>query len=130
MAPLIDDISLGGHDALPDYRTALSVGAVSVVAVDVLVPPAIRRIEALPEQADIEPAMVFSRASVPGRQRKMGRGEDGRRNGCREDGFLQMLCYVGENSTPARIVPTFDRGLFVSLALGLGKQSSCTLAGK
>jgi hypothetical protein len=63
VASAINDVAARGHDALADDRAFLRVWAALVVAVDVFVPPAIGRIEALPEWADIGAAVVFPRTA-------------------------------------------------------------------
>ena len=59
----MNDVAARSHDAFADDRAFLCIRAALVAAIDVFVPPAIGRIEALPQWADIEAAVVFSRAA-------------------------------------------------------------------
>jgi hypothetical protein len=68
---VIADVAAGCHDALADDRAFLRIRAMPIVAIYVFVPPAIGRIEALPQWSDIEAAVVFSRAAEFLRGRKV-----------------------------------------------------------
>jgi hypothetical protein len=68
VTPPIDDVTAGSHDALADDRTSLRI------AINGFAPPAIGRIEALPEWADVGAAVVFSRITELSRAHKVGRG--------------------------------------------------------
>src|SRR5215472_10834655 len=78
----VNDVAARSHDALADDRAFLRIPAALVVAIDVFVPAAIGRIEALPQRADIEAAVVFSRAAEFLHERKVRPGQDSRCRRC------------------------------------------------